>query len=304
MSINYYKVLQSVLSQTRDVICRTYDISRDDAFIKSELFIKKNSEQWRLPNPDIQYEDPFCRIAYLYMNVVIHANLMEIGLDSFHELRNLIRELITKGEEVRFCALGGGPGSELLGLVKFIQSKNYKHTSYLDFTLVDRVREWDESWHSLKIGVDEQLKEEYGTDRSKWASVISRSFLPLDVTKPEDFQDFATRFNGNNIFICCYLVSEIKGSIDKFEKTLNLLTARASEGAFILFIDRNERKVRETIQHLIEVNPQLTMIRSFQERGKLEKDFQNLGEWYINIPSLPRQTWLTYFALAKKTSDK
>lgn len=300
MPINYYQVLQGVLSQTRDVICRTYGISKEDAFIKSETFIKKNSEQWKLPNPDIKYEDPFCRIAYLYMNVAIHANLMEVGLDSFNELNKIIRELITGGDEVRFCALGGGPGSELLGLVKFIQNKNYKRTAYLDFTLVDRVREWDESWHSLKTGIDDQLKIEYGSDRSKWAAIISRSFLPLDVTKPEDFQDFATRFNGVNIFVCCYLASEIKEAIDKFELTLDLLISRAPLGAYILFIDRNEKKVRDTIQHLVDVNPRLTMISSFQERGRLEKDLQNLGEWYINIPSLPRQTWLTYFALAKK----
>ena len=253
-----------------------------------------------MPDPAIQYEDPFCRMAYLYMNVAIHASLVEHSLRSFRKIVPLFKEKIAQGQEIRICALGGGPGSELLGVVRFIESLKLAQPAYLDFTLVDRVKEWDESWHALKKGVDDQLQKEYGPNRSKWPAVISRSFLPLNVTAAGDFRDFAIRFNGIDIFIFCYLVSELKEYVRGFEETLQLLVSRAAPGALLLFIDRDQKHVRETNERLIKDNSSLAFVDKKQERGSLDEDVRDLGEWYINIPSLPRQKWLTYFLLARK----
>lgn len=194
MPIKHFGVLQSVLSQTCDVICQQGNLSRAQAFEKAESFIRDNSERWRLPDPGIKYEDPFCRMAYLYMNVAIHAVLVERALETFSPIKQMIREKIAKGDELKVCALGGGPGSELLGLTRFIENFGFTNgTSSIDFILVDRIKEWDESWHSLKQGVDEQLRSQYGTSKNRWPVIISRSFLPLDVTSPKDFRDFAVR---------------------------------------------------------------------------------------------------------------
>lgn len=301
MPINNYRVLQSVLTQTCDVICKVYGLSRKEAFDRAEAFIKQNSEQWRLPDPIIQYGDPFCRMAYLYMNVAIHSSLVERAIRSFPEVGKTIHDKRAAGDELRVCALGGGPGSELLGLVRVIQSqKNIDKAAYLDFLLVDRIKEWDESWHALKQGVEDQIRIECGADRSKWPTIISRSFLPLDVTNVTDFENFATRFNGTDIFLFCYLVSELKVFVPSFEKVVNLLVTRSSSNALMVFIDRNERAVRTTIEQLVHNNASLSLIGTKQERGRVEDDPVDLGEWYIHLPSLPRQKWLAYFAVAKK----
>ncbi len=300
MPVKFFRVLQGVLSQTRDVICKVHNLTDQQAFQASEDFIRENSQKWRLPDPAIRYEDPFCRIAYLYMNVAIHAGLVEHALNSFEVIVPLFRARIAQGQEIRICALGGGPGSELLGVVRFIESLKLTQSAYIDFTLVDRIKEWDESWHALKQGIDNQLLQEYGPNRSKWPAVISRSFLPLDVTSANDFKDFAIRFNGIDLFIFCYLVSELREYGPRFEETLKLLVSRAAPGAFLLFIDRDEKHVRETSEELIKNNPMLAFVGKKQERGKLDDDVRELGEWYINIPSLPRQQWLTFFLLGRK----
>lgn len=303
MSIQHFKVLQAVLSQTRDVICDVYGLSKDEAFERAEKFIKENSEKWRLDDPQIDYDDPFCRMAYLYMNVAVHANLVELAINSFPEVQTLIRDRIETGKDLRVCALGGGPGSELLGLVRFIQGLNIPDkTAYLDFVLVDRVKEWDESWHALKEGVDGQMRAEFGDNRSRWPISTSRSFLPLNATSVTDFENFATRFSGTDLFIFCYLVSELKAFTPGFEQVLSLLAARASPGAMLLFIDRDERQVREGVQAIIANNRSLTPLAMKKERGRSQDDLSELGEWYINIPSLPRQRWLAFFALAQKNT--
>ncbi len=301
MPIHHFKVLQKVLTQTRNVICNQFGLTKQEAFEKAELFIKENSKRWRLPNPEIEYEDPFCRMAYLYMNVAVHATLVEQAIDSFNEVERIIDSKIISGDELRICALGGGPGSELLGVVRYIE-KHYqaKNTAYLDFLLVDRIKEWDESWHALKTGVDQQLKNEYGKNRNQWPVSVSRSFLPLDVTAVSDFKNFATRFNGTDIFFLCYIVSELKAFTPEFEKVISLLVNRANSRVQLVFIDRDEKKIRDMVKEIVNRIPELTFVAEKKERGQLQDDLTDLGEWYINLPSLPRQKWFTFYVLAQK----
>jgi hypothetical protein len=301
MPMKYFKVLQPVLSQTRDVICDVHGLSKDEAFKKAEEFVKENSQKWRLPDPAIKYEDPFCRMAYLYMNVAIHASLVENALFAFPTLKTMFLNKIDSSIDLRICALGGGPGAELLGVVRFIEQLKLSRVAYLDFLLVDRIKEWDESWHALKQGVDQQLKIEYGTDRNKWPTSVSRSFLSLDLTSPRDFVNFATRFNGIDLFILCYVLSELKAFLaGEFATVLDFLVNRAAPQALFLFVDRDEREIRTGIQGLIENNAQLSLVDVKEDRGRLQDDPADLGEWYINLPSLPRQKWLVFSALAQK----
>ena len=301
MAISRLGSLHDVLSQTCDVICSLYGISREEAFARVECFIEENSRRWRLPEPAIDYHDPFCRMAYLYMNVAVHAALFEDALCKHAAAGAVVGTLAASGEELRVCALGGGPGSELLGLVRFIETMHLGgRPACLDFLLIDRVPEWDESWHALKQGIDRQLRTSYGQDRATWPVSISRSFLPLDVTAPPDFRNFATRFNGVHLFILCYLASEVKGRMADLRNVLAMLVNRAPSGALILVIDRDEREVRDGVQTVLAGLPGVEHSALVKQRGVLEDDLAELGEWYMNIEALPRSRWLAFSSLAQK----
>lgn len=296
-------VLQATLTQTCDAICRTHGIDRLEVFERTEAFIRENSEKWRDPHPNIDYENPFCRMAYIYMNVAVHAHLVERAITAFPQIERVLRGKIDAHDELRVCALGGGPGSELLGLVGYLEGLKFRgRTAYLDFLLIDRIKEWDESWHALKHSVDKQLAIKFGRDRSTWPVSVSRSFLPLDVTSVADFENFVTRFGGTDIFILSYLVSELKTSVVDFEEVLHLLVAKANDGALLLFIDRDEREVRETVLQIVLRHESLMFQDTIKQRGRLTADLAELGEWYIHMPSLPRQKWLAFFTLAKKVA--
>ena len=300
VSVKVFQVIQPVLSQTCDVICRLYDIPREEAFRRAESFVKENSVQWRSASTTIDYENPFCRLPYLYMNVAVHANLVEKAIQQFPDLAESIREKIETGEEFRICALGGGPGSELIGVSNFIaQTPGRDKPAYVDFMLVDRIQPWDESWHALKRGLDASYRAAYGFDRGHWPSIVSRSFLALDVTNVEEFANYPTRFNDVDLFICCYLVSEIKSDTSQFSAVVDWLVHKSKPNSYWLFIDRDEKVVREAIDTVVGSNSALQGLGISHERGKLEDDLTDLGEWYINIEPLPRQRWLAYFSLAK-----
>lgn len=301
--ISRLKSLQSVLSQTRNVICDAYGISEAEAFAKVQGFIVDNSERWRQADPNINYEDPFCRMAYLYMNVAVHASLVEQALRHYPEIRQSVEETVSRGSEIQIGVLGGGPGSELLGIVRYIESLKLRITVHLDLVLVDRIKEWDESWHALKTGIDDELKRMYGDNRGNWPVSISRSFLPLDITSEQDFAHFATRFSKIDIFLATYLVSELKTSVERLSKVFEFLITRGHPDVLVLFVDRDEKTVRDAAQTIIQ-NLGLESLGLYQVRGELEDELQDLGEWYINIPFLPRQRWLAFFHLAKKPAKK
>lgn len=295
--ISRMKSLQSVLSQTRNVICDVYRISEAEAFSRVQEFIEDNSERWKQEDPNINYEDPFCRMAYLYMNVAVHASLVEEALTSYPQIKTLVRQKVAAGRDIQIAITGGGPGSELLGIVRYIQNLRLERSAHLDLVLVDKIREWDESWHALKTGIDEELKGNYGDDRGTWPVTISRSFLPLDMTNDQDFAHFATRFGSIDLFLVSYLVSELKGSVAELARVTKTLMSRAPRDALILFIDRDEKAVRSAVQEILN-SVGLRSMGLHQVRGELSDQLEDLGEWYINIPFLPRQKWLAFFHLS------
>jgi hypothetical protein len=298
-SISRMKSLQSVLSQTRNVICDVYGISEADAFTRVQAFIEVNSERWKQADPNINYEDPFCRMAYLYMNVAVHATLVEQAMSHYSEIRRSIEDKARHGSDIEIGILGGGPGSELLGIVRYIESLQLGMPVHLDLVLVDKIKEWDESWHALKSGIDNELKSIYGDNRGNWPVLISRSFLPLDITSEQAFSHFATRFSKIDLFLASYLVSELKSSTEKISKVFQLLVTRGRSDVLVLFVDRDEKAVRDAVQEIIG-DLDLHSLGLVQVRGELKDQLQDLGEWYINIPFLPRQRWLAFFHLAKR----
>jgi hypothetical protein len=300
--ISRLRSLQSVLSQTRNAICDLYGITEADAFSRVQAFIEDNSERWRLEDPNINYEDPFCRMAYLYMNVAVHASLVEEALGFYPQVRKLIQQRVAESRDIQIGIMGGGPGSELLGIVRYIQSLRLARPAHLDLVLVDRMREWDESWHALKSGIDDELKNSYGDNRGAWPVSISRSFLPLDMTSVQDFAHFATRFGNIDLFLVTYLVSELKGSVAELTNVLRTLISRAHPASLVLFIDRNEKVVRYAVQKMIH-NIGLQSLGLHQVRGELTDRLEDLGDWYINIPFLPRQRWLAFFHMAHRVLD-
>jgi hypothetical protein len=299
MSPSPFSFLQPVLSQLCDVICQTYAIDRSEAFSRAQGFIEENSERWRLDDSNLQYGDPFCRVAYLYMNVAVHARLVERALLMFPTFKDRLGQVVQEERELRVCALGGGPGSELLGITLYLDKiLETGRQCHLDFLLVDRVNEWDESWHALKQGVDDYFRKKYGASKAKWPMLISRSFISLDLTNADLFSNFATRFNDIDIFVASYLVSEVMDRVKEFERVIEVLASRVKHGSLFLFVDRNQTAVREAVESLIVSNQHLGLVGLERGQGRLEDDPSELGEWFMNIPSLPRKRWQTFFALS------
>jgi len=301
MGVKFFEAINSVLSQSLRDICRVYRLSEDEAVEKIREYLVKNSREYWSDSPSLRYDDPLCRMAYLYAYVSAHANLVDNAFYLFPELKRFVLDKMRKEGMIRVCSFGGGPGSELLGFVKFIE-REAKPGDRLDiyFVLIDKVREWDESWHALVNGLEQDYEAAYGSSRRDWPVLVHRSFLPLDLTSVEEFKSFPSRFRDVDVYVLNYTVSELVAHREEFFKVFALVVERAESPAYFLFIDRNQPEVVEAIQDCIKCAGLVECGHTTQNTNMdLDEQKTDLGKWYILMGRNPKLTWNAYFVLAE-----
>lgn len=305
MTTNFFKTLNSVLSHGLEDICNTANISQEEAIERCRRFLAENSAQYfsENGNPQLKYPDPFCRWAYLYTYVAAHANLIDNALTYLPELYQFVIDCVHSSSRISVCSLGGGPGSELLGFVKFIdRHHNVSDQVDIQFLLVDRISQWDDSWHSMIRGLEETFRDQYGPNRRYWPVQISRSFLPLNLLDPETFWGFSARFRDTDIFVLNHVVSELLGNPDELQRVLDLVVERAGDCSYFLFIDRNQQQVVDLTHQLISKSPDLYLQQHIDHRTNMDSDEEkkDLGSWYTLMKRDPKVRWNAFFTLARK----
>jgi len=86
----------------------------------------------------IDYSLPATRLAYIYKYVTCHSNLVYTRIPRSSKLADLFN-----GGTVRVACLGGGPGSDFLGILKYCMECGKKPD--LKCQLFDREIAWGES---------------------------------------------------------------------------------------------------------------------------------------------------------------
>ena len=90
----------------------------DEVLREISEHIDVTSREHKRDEPEIRYDDPLCRLGYLYTHAAANATLFEKVLGHSDELRGKIDG--ASQEALNVCSLGGGPGTELLGLAKYL----------------------------------------------------------------------------------------------------------------------------------------------------------------------------------------
>jgi hypothetical protein len=111
----YLSAVRSLLDHAIPDYARFHQIST--ATVCGEMAKRLNhmAPEHRKTAPQIPYEDPICRLAYIYRHVAANATLFQWLLRDNPSLRSIMRG--KSGQRLRIAALGGGPDSELLGLI-------------------------------------------------------------------------------------------------------------------------------------------------------------------------------------------
>lgn len=217
--ITLAQLIKMVLDEAYEEI--PWHATSRDAQIKAELHRLTNaySKLKQSSRTNVDYSSPTARFAYIYKYTVAHADYIKQLIASSEPLRGLFSR-----PEVAVSCLGGGPGSDLLGVLKYMLQWGAKST--LTTYLFDRERAWGDSWSEVArtLRADFQLYP---------------VFQQMDVTDPNTWRGY-NKFLRADFFTLSYFLSEVWTLRGQAHEFFRHCFTNAKSGSFFLFIDNND----------------------------------------------------------------
>src|SRR5260370_9258545 len=126
-------------------------------------------------------------------------------------------------KEVEIACLGGGPGSDMLGVLKHMIAAKSK--SALTCYIFDRERAWGDSWSRVAKKLDAPFQ-------------VFPVFQQMDVTDSQTWGCYHDYLEAD-LFTLSYFMSEVWRIKSKEEPFFNPCMSVAKKGSLILFITTN-----------------------------------------------------------------
>ena len=256
--------------------------------------IDRTASQHRRDNPSIDYLDPLCRIGYLYRHLPANATLCERALRKASVLPQIGDN--GEGSTLNVCALGGGPGTELLALAKHLVLCPQLMPAEISFTLVDHVSQWAETWQQLAELVESYLAqsiEETGFEPPR----IKPNFIALDVLSHSTYQNYTRDFRRADVIVFNYLFSENKERLNEAQATLERLVSLAPATCAFVVVDRLEyvTPFKDQVVGLFEAVFGKHIEVYFDNRSiDTDEDKSTLGQELLDTLGFPRLKFYTF----------
>ena len=177
--------------------------------------------------------------GYLYMNAPANATVFERVLTRSDDVGRIIQE--SSQGILNICSMGGGPGTELLGIVKhFLQQDDLVPPRKIAFTVIDKVKEWADTWIQLADASEDELRSSLAIDGVE-PPTIAPMFVPFDVLDSATYGNLVAQFKKVDLVVFNYLFSENKTRLDQAQQALEELARITREDCVFVVIDRMER---------------------------------------------------------------
>lgn len=260
-----FKVVMEVLDESYHSI--PGDSTAKDAAIKGELERLSRHYLNLTRSGAVDYSNSVTRFAYIYKYVTSHANMVYDAIRDYKELAEIFERDI-----VRVACIGGGPGSDFLGVLKYLIRTS--QTPYLRCATLDRDRTWGESWRDVDEKVDANFR-------------LSTSFDQLDITDASTWKP-QVKYLQSDLFSMIYFMSEVYKEKDETNEYFKHLFGGAKSGSFFLFIDNNSPEFYNWFDELAGSNS-VDVIHREQGRTRLYDGLEqkaDLGVYYEKFGSL------------------
>lgn len=209
----------------------------DGIVIQRLNYLSRNYAQLTNPNREpVNYRDTSTRLAYIYTYVAAHADYLVQVLE---KAQARLEEPLFDVESLRVTCLGGGPGSDLIGILKYLdENREREGVKKLKCYLLDREQAWADSWTEL----DESLQAKVD---------VNVNFQPLDVTEPESWAH-QRKFLQADLFTLIFFASEVhsldgNGVVSDFWRSV---LEAAKSGAIFVFIDNGHTRFTDSFDAL------------------------------------------------------
>lgn len=258
--MNVFQLIKTVLDELYSRIPKDSEQEKDDA-IRQAITALRDAYPQLATGIKVDYSDITTRFAYIYIYVTCHANLVYQVMRASPELTELFNN-----EKVNVTCVGGGPGSEILGILKYISREN--KTPFVRFTLFDKESGWAECWND----VDEKLTSQVH---------ISTFYQAFDVTKPDTWSIY-DKYLKADLFSMIYFMSEINSLRNSADAFFSNFFEKAKPGALFLYIDNNNVQFYEWFDSLVKTHS-LSVLQSkefFTQITDYDEEKRDLGAFW------------------------
>ena len=218
--MNCFQLIKCILDYTYSNIPGTEE--EKDLAIADELTRLTTEYRQVAKKGALNYRDPLRRFAYVYKYTTSHANMVYSCCNISPELQGVL-----SNRQVNIAAVGGGPGSDFLGLLKYCQTKSL--TPAIRLQVFDRDAAWGETWGDIGAQLGDCFH-------------LTSSFHPMDVCDPASWSQY-TRYRQADIITMVYFMSELRTKKAAADPFFIDLFRTAKKDAVILFIDNDDTRV-------------------------------------------------------------
>lgn len=96
----------------------------------------------------LDYNIPSNRCAYLYKYASIHSGLVTKYFKKLEKKKD-VRSILRKKESIKICCLGGGPGTDIVGLFRALALMPHYHDKIIEVTVLDICGGWRNSFKRI-----------------------------------------------------------------------------------------------------------------------------------------------------------
>lgn len=228
-----FRLIKDVLDELYDQLPISGEDVKDDAIIY-ELKVLRDKYPELTDGVSIDYSDRITRFAYIYRYVAAHAYTIYALIRSTPELGALFNM-----EETRVSCLGGGPGSDLLGILKYMERN--KNSAILNFRVYDREERWRESLSSI-------------CNRLTSFAIVP-TFRTIDFVDAEAWTKCPDLFE-SNLFTMSFFLSELYARQELAEDFFMSLFKNAQKYSWFLFVDNSSGYSRDWFDKLVKMHNQ------------------------------------------------
>lgn len=228
---------------------------------------------------DIEYDEPITRFAYIYRYVACHANIVREHIADTQALR----ELFTR-DRVAVTSLGGGPGSEILGIAQHLRDTGA--SPKVSCTVYDRDQSWADSWHNIHEKLDLSLR-------------FFPMFKYLDVKDAKSWQR-EKEYLSSDLFSMVFFLSEVYKHKEAAEEYFTHLFENAKSGALFLVVDNSSGGFKEWFDEMAHATGLQFLdagTGKFQMHWVEEKS--DFGDYYTKFASPRITAWIAWRVAVK-----
>lgn len=214
----------------------------------------------------IDYSKATTHIAYCYRTMPAHGDWLSKVMD---QAAGACKDAL-KSEKARICSIGGGPGSDILGVMKFADKQGLLDGRKFRFAVLDREVGWN-------------IPRSYLVDTYRDEADVVASFVRFDVSRLNKWvADWF--FSDADLFTFSFFLSEVwsfnkESSVSAF---LQSLFDRAKVGAVFVYVDNGgaefaplaDSEFARADMELLATGADKRMLMNFDEQCSILNEYQ------------------------------